>query len=457
MDSIKERLHKLKTDAKERSKHLALAVESDKKTHHYSSTICISSDSNSTNTGENSKTTISSSIINDGTRDLHPLKHDDKLHTVELSMKPEQQNILKSWKSESAVDFTPKKSTKNLLFKEHAPCMKTYRGEQQEETNEQQCNRQHQIMARSNSTRSINHTRMLRIKGKEYAILNNIGKGGTSMVYQAYSGYHRQCVAIKIVNLTEADETLRNAYENEIKLLEQLQGSDHVIKMFDHEKFKNKLYVVMECGDIDLGKFMQNRADQIDDKFIKYHWQEMLKCVKVIHDRNIVHSDLKPANFLFVGASLKLIDFGIASNIPSNKTSVVKGISVGTINFISPEAISESYTDEQGTIIYKIPLKSDVWSLGCMLYAMVYGHPPFYHLQKQSAKILAITSDEHVIDFPKNSKTRDRLLLDVLKKCLVRDVKKRANIDELLRHPYLRGASQTTPSPARCVLKEIRF
>lgn len=139
------------------------------------------------------------------------------------------------------------------------------------------------------------------------------------------------------------------------------------------ERRKTKLFVVMECGDIDLSAFMQNKSDQIDDKFIKYHWQEMLKCVKVIHDRSnwnfapkehincffsdIVHSDLKPANFLFVGASLKLIDFGIASNIPSNKTSVVKNIQVGTLNYISPEAINGSYTNSRGETIYKVKRK----------------------------------------------------------------------------------------------------
>jgi succinate dehydrogenase flavin-adding protein (antitoxin of CptAB toxin-antitoxin module) len=52
------------------------------------------------------------------------------------------------------------------------------------------------------------------------------------------------------------------------------------------EKRKDRLYVVMECGDIDLASFMLNKTEQIDDKFIKYHWQEMLKCVQVIHDKS---------------------------------------------------------------------------------------------------------------------------------------------------------------------------
>lgn len=55
---------------------------------------------------------------------------------------------------------------------------------------------------------------------------------------------------------------------------------------FLSEKRNNRLYVVMERGDIDLATFMQKKFNQIDAKFIKYHWQEMLRCVKVIHDRS---------------------------------------------------------------------------------------------------------------------------------------------------------------------------
>ena len=70
-----------------------------------------------------------------------------------------------------------------------------------------------------------------------------------------------------------------------------------------------------------------------------------------------MHSDLKPGNFLFVGAALKLIDFGIASNIPSNKTSVVKDVQVGTLNYMSPEAINGSYVDKNGMTVYKVRSK----------------------------------------------------------------------------------------------------
>lgn len=134
--------------------------------------------------------------------------------------------------------------------------------------------------------------------------------------------------------------------------------------------------------------------------------------LKLVSLLDVVHSDLKPANFLFVGASLKLIDFGIASSIPSNKTSVMKDVLIGTINYMSPEAICGCYSQEDGQQVYKIPLKSDVWSLGCILYAMVYGRTPFQHLPNQIAKTQAISSPNYRIEF---QPIKDQLLLDVLK------------------------------------------
>ena len=98
----------------------------------------------------------------------------------------------------------------------------------------------------------------------------------------------------------------------------------------------------MECGETDLKTYLANvkKANQpLDTNMIRLTWQQMLTAVNVIHQHNIIHSDLKPANFLFVKGSLKLIDFGIARTIASEATSVIRETQVGTINYISPEAL----------------------------------------------------------------------------------------------------------------------
>lgn len=116
----------------------------------------------------------------------------------------------------------------------------------------------------------------------------------------------------------------------------------------------------------------------------------MLEAVAVAHKENVVHSDLKPANFLIVGGMLKLIDFGIASSVSDNKTHVTKDNLMGTFNFMSPEAIQElndNDCDKDGKPRFKIGFKCDVWSLGCILYNLVYKKLPFAHLRNPLQKM----------------------------------------------------------------------
>lgn len=74
----------------------------------------------------------------------------------------------------------------------------------------------------------------------------------------------------------------------------------------------------------------------------------MLEAVYTIHQHGIVHSDLKPANFLIVDGMLKLIDFGIANQMQPDTTSIVKDSQVGTVNYMPPEAIKDMSSRENG-------------------------------------------------------------------------------------------------------------
>ena len=95
----------------------------------------------------------------------------------------------------------------------------------------------------------------------------------------------------------------------------------------------------MEFGETDLESFLKRNAS-VDVNLIRLLWQQMLYSVDSIHQANIIHSDLKPANFLFVKGVLKLIDFGIARVIAPENTSVFRESQIGTLNYISPEALS---------------------------------------------------------------------------------------------------------------------
>ena len=93
----------------------------------------------------------------------------------------------------------------------------------------------------------------------------------------------------------------------------------------------------------------------------------MLEAVHVIHEDKIVHTDLKPANFVLVRGELKLIDFGIAKAIANDTTNIQRDQQIGTVNYMSPEAIEETNRNDEKKIM-KLGRASDVWSLGCILY-----------------------------------------------------------------------------------------
>ncbi|TNN02960.1 hypothetical protein fugu_010447 [Takifugu bimaculatus] len=291
------------------------------------------------------------------------------------------------------------------------------------------------------------------IKGKQFFVLKMIGRGGSSKVYQVRD-HKNQLFAVKYVDLEEADSQTIESYKNEIEHLNHLQQySDQIIKLYDYEITNSCIYMLMECGNLDLNTWLRNRKT-VDPLERKMYWKNMLKAVQTIHNHGIVHSDLKPANFVIVNASLKLIDFGIANRIQPDVTSIMKDSQVGTLNYMPPEAIKDT-SSKPGKARSKISPKGDVWSLGCILYCMTYGKTPFQSITNQIAKLQAIIDPSHEIDFPD---IPEKDLLDVLKRCLIRNPRERICIAELLEHPYLQLKPQMSPQrvpPCNGDLKKI--
>merc|ERR1719253_55789 len=164
----------------------------------------------------------------------------------------------------------------------------------------------------------------------------------------------------------------------------------------------------------------------------------MLEAVEVIHDERIVHGDLKPANFLLVNNEVKLIDFGIAKSVHDDTTNIARTQQVGTVSYMAPEAVGMDYKQGAGGNLPKNKLKygrkADVWSLGIILYQLVFRKTPFAHLMPVQ-RLYAIADDNHEIE--KELPFHCPELADVLRLCLQRDVAARASLEDLLNHPFL--------------------
>ncbi|PRW45719.1 hypothetical protein C2E21_5938 [Chlorella sorokiniana] len=294
------------------------------------------------------------------------------------------------------------------------------------------------------------------VKDIVYTKLECVGRGGSSKVYKVMAP-NRKIFALKRIRLQGRDAEAASGFLDEIKLLNSLAGRSNIIQLIDSEVHRSEglIYMVLEYGDIDLARLLQKHekarrelaggeVEEIDENFIRLYWEQMLQAVDTIHRERIVHSDLKPANFLVVEGQLKLIDFGIAKAIHGDTTSIARESQVGTLNYMSPEAILGGQNNIRGGPPMKVGRASDIWSLGCILYQMVYGHTPFSHLPFIQ-KMHAIIDAGHRIVFPP---LKNAALLDVIQRCLDRNPRSRITMQELLEHPFLRPTHAAAPAAA---------
>lgn len=230
--------------------------------------------------------------------------------------------------------------------------------------------------------------------------------------------------------------------KDEIQLLLKLRQVPTVVRYIGHEISSSQGVLVMELGQTDVSQCFSEltknpetgKRDVLANRnTVKFFFEGMVLAVQSIHSFRIVHGDLKPANFVFARGKIKLIDFGIAKSVRDDTVNITRDGMAGTMNYIPPEALMENEMQQ-----YKLSCKADVWSLGCILYSMCYGVPPFQDIQPNARKILAILNPMHEIKFPTTCGAEE---IDLMRKCLQRDVDKRLSIDEVLAHPFLTGNS----------------
>jgi serine/threonine-protein kinase len=205
----------------------------------------------------------------------------------------------------------------------------------------------------------------------KYRVLEPLGRGGMARVYRAYHPQLDRYVAIKVLrsDLVEEKEFLAR-FRREAQAVAALRHTN-VVQVFDFDVQGDVYYIVMELLEGDTLKTRLNdyrvRGEQMELGEMVRVLLDVLDGLAYAHSEGMIHRDVKPANILLTRRGQAVVaDFGIAQIIGGTRHTV-SGALMGTLNYMAPEQGFEGRSD----------VRSDVYSLGIVLYEMLTGSPPF--------------------------------------------------------------------------------
>ena len=275
----------------------------------------------------------------------------------------------------------------------------------------------------------------------KYKLLELIGEGNYTQVYQGENKNTKELRAIKIVKLKsikllikkeysteEAIKEINNYIEklnNEIKLMELCgKNNENSVKYFESYETEDEFVIIMELCNESLKEYAKEKT--LNSKEIYNILSQLNNTFKIMRDYNIVHRDLKPENILIKYGDndkciIKLCDFGVSK---TEKFTRLKTYT-GTYGYMAPEIIELT---EQGNY----DSKCDLWSLGIIIYELYFKEKPYKGINE-----LVILKQINSFGKNKIKKTNNKNLDDLIEKLLEKDPKKRISWDDYFNHAFL--------------------
>ncbi len=221
-----------------------------------------------------------------------------------------------------------------------------------------------------------------RLDGR-YELKEIIGVGGMAVVYKAYDNIEDRIVAVKILKEEyNANEEFVRRFRNESKAIAVL-SHPNIVRVFDVSFGDLIQYIVMEYIDgITLKEYVEQEGSLNWNDAVHFTIQ-ILRGLQHAHDKGIVHRDVKPQNIMLLhDGTIKVTDFGIARFARSEQRTITDK-AIGSVHYISPEQARGENTDE----------KTDIYSVGVMMYEMLTGQLPFEAESAVSVAIMQLQRD----------------------------------------------------------------
>jgi eukaryotic-like serine/threonine-protein kinase len=205
--------------------------------------------------------------------------------------------------------------------------------------------------------------------GDRYALERELGQGGMATVYLARDLKHERRVAVKVLRPELSASLGADRFLREIRLAATLQHPN-ILGLYDSGEASGLLYYVMPFIEGESLRDRLNREQQLPLHDALQITREAAEALAYAHERGIIHRDIKPENILLQQGHALVADFGIARAVSQagGEKLTQTGMAVGTPHYMSPE---QSLGSEH------VDARSDVYSLGCVLYELLIGEPPF--------------------------------------------------------------------------------
>uniref|UniRef100_A0A8C3EJ90 Serine/threonine-protein kinase PLK n=1 Tax=Corvus moneduloides TaxID=1196302 RepID=A0A8C3EJ90_CORMO len=273
------------------------------------------------------------------------------------------------------------------------------------------------------------------ISGRSYCKGRLLGKGGFARCYEMTDLSSNKTYAVKVIPHSRvAKPHQREKITNEIELHRDLHHK-HIVKFSHYFEDSESIYIFLEhCSRKSLAHIWKARHTLLEPE-VRYYLKQIISGLKYLHLKGILHRDLKLGNFFInENMELKVGDFGLAAcqDVSDQKKKTI----CGTPNYLAPEVLLRQGHGPE----------SDVWSLGCVMYTLLCGNPPFetsdlketYRCIKQVEYTLPV-----FLSLPAK-----HLIAGILR----RNPQDRFTLEEILDHEFFKGYTPEKLPPSSCVM-----
>jgi serine/threonine protein kinase/tetratricopeptide (TPR) repeat protein len=286
------------------------------------------------------------------------------------------------------------------------------------------------------------------ILGDRYIIERELGRGGMAFVYLARDRRYERSVAVKVLDPDIATAVGAERFLREIRITAQLQHP-HIVPLLDSGEAGNLLYAVMPFIEGEsLRDRLMSQARLPTTEAVTIGW-EVADALDYAHRRGVVHRDIKPENILVSNGHAMVADFGIARavGLAGGATLTGVGFPIGTAAYMSPE---------QATAASPVDGRSDIYSLGCVLYEMIAGRMAFAGPSLKSVLTQQLTVDPPLVHISRPDVSPS--VIAIVRRCLMKQPEDRyqsaGELAEELRGVLTELPRISTPVPRPPVVSE---